>query len=101
MHDIRTIRDNPAAFDAALARRGIAGMSSVLLIMDNARRTAIHTAETATAEVNKLSRQAGEAKKQGDTLAFERLRQAVTDKKAWIAENEAQAKDEEDRRAHV
>ena len=97
MHDIRTIRDNPAAFDAALARRGIAGMSSVLLIMDNARRTAIHTAETATAEVNKLSRQAGEAKKQGDTLAFERLRQAVTDKKAWIAENEAQAKDEDKR----
>ena len=101
MHDIRTIRENPAAFDAALARRGIAGMSSVLLIMDNARRSAIHTAETATAEVNLLSRQAGEAKKQGDNDAFEALRAAVTAKKAMIAENEALAKEEDKRLADV
>lgn len=101
MHDIRTIRENPAAFDAALARRGIAGMAAVLLIMDNARRAAIHTAETATAEVNLLSRQAGEAKKQGDTAAFETLRAAVTAKKAMIAENEALARDEDKRLADV
>ena len=101
MHDIRTIRDNPAAFDTALARRGITGMASVLLIMDNARRSAIHTAETATAEVNQLSRQAGEAKKQGDTAAFETLRAAVTAKKAMIAENEALAREEDKRLADL
>ena len=29
MHDIRTIRDNPGAFDAALSRRGMSAVSSV------------------------------------------------------------------------
>ena len=28
MHDIRAIRENPAAFDAALARRGLPALSS-------------------------------------------------------------------------
>ncbi|MFT5743752.1 MAG: seryl-tRNA synthetase, partial [Paracoccaceae bacterium] len=31
MHDIRTIRENPAAFDAAQSRRGDAPLSSDLL----------------------------------------------------------------------
>ena len=34
MHDIRAIRDNPDAFDAALARRGDAPMSSSVLELD-------------------------------------------------------------------
>jgi seryl-tRNA synthetase len=38
MHDIRAIRDNPAAFDAALARRGLAPLSAELLAIDEARR---------------------------------------------------------------
>ena len=43
MHDIRAIRENPAAFDAALSRRGLAGLSSrVLAIDEGARRIAIH-----------------------------------------------------------
>ena len=37
MHDIRAIRDNPAAFDAALARRGDAPVSSDVLALDAAR----------------------------------------------------------------
>ena len=31
MHDIRAIRENPEIFDAALARRGLAPMSSEIL----------------------------------------------------------------------
>ena len=34
MHDIRTIRDNPAAFDAAMARRGLSGVSAEVLGLD-------------------------------------------------------------------
>ncbi|MFO8125677.1 serine--tRNA ligase [Yoonia sp.] len=55
MHDIRTIRDNPAAFDAALSRRGIAPVSSRILAMDEARRAKILAAETAQAEANRLA----------------------------------------------
>ena len=36
MHDIRAIRENPAAFDAALSRRGDAAMSSDILALDEA-----------------------------------------------------------------
>ena len=41
MHDIRAIRENPAAFDAAMARRGISGASSEILDIDTARRANI------------------------------------------------------------
>ena len=34
MHDIKSIRDNPAAFDAALKRRGLAPLSASLLAID-------------------------------------------------------------------
>jgi seryl-tRNA synthetase len=39
MHDIRLIRENPAAFDAALARRGAAPASDRLVALDERRRT--------------------------------------------------------------
>jgi seryl-tRNA synthetase len=55
MHDIRLIRENPAAFDAALSRRGQSGMSDQVLAIDNARRAAILAAETMQAEQNRLS----------------------------------------------
>ena len=34
MHDIRLIRDDPAAFDAALARRGVDPVSGSILALD-------------------------------------------------------------------
>jgi seryl-tRNA synthetase len=34
MHDIKWIRDNPDAFDAALKRRGLSGLSASLLALD-------------------------------------------------------------------
>ena len=45
MHDIRAIRDNPEAFDAALARRGEAAMSQAVLSLDAARRAKIARVE--------------------------------------------------------
>ena len=36
MHDIRAIRENPTQFDAALARRGLPGLSSDILALDEA-----------------------------------------------------------------
>jgi len=38
MHDIRLIRDNPDAFDAALARRGDDPRSAEILAIDESRR---------------------------------------------------------------
>jgi len=92
MHDIRAIRDNPAAFDAALAKRGDAPLSADLLAMDEARRTQIGTAEAAQAEANKAAKEAGAAKGRGDDAEFERLRALVSEKKAEIAAMNEDAK---------
>ena len=97
MHDIRLIRTDPAAFDAALARRGASPASDAILSLDTARRTAITAAEAALAERNAASKQVGAAKAKGDDAEFERLRALVAAKKDEIAalEAEAKARDEE------
>lgn len=93
MHDIRAIRENPDAFDAALARRGDAPMSAELLAVDEARRAKILAAETAQAEQNKAAKAIGAAKAQGDEAEFERLRAEVAEKKSQIAAMQAEAKE--------
>jgi seryl-tRNA synthetase len=95
MHDIRAIRDNPAAFDAALKRRGLDAVSREILALDEARRACILAAETAQAAQNAASKDVGAAKARGDDAEFDRLRALVTEKKAEIARmnEEAAAKD--------
>lgn len=92
MHDIRAIRDTPDAFDAALARRGVAPISGEILALDEARRARIHASETAQAEQNRASKEVGAAKAKGDDAEFERLRALVADKKAEVAAMQAEAK---------
>jgi seryl-tRNA synthetase len=62
MHDIRLLRDDPAGFDAALARRGSGPQSAALLALDEARRATIAQAQAAQTERNMLSKQIGAAK---------------------------------------
>ncbi|SFP24577.1 serine--tRNA ligase [Tranquillimonas alkanivorans] len=97
MHDIRAIRENPQAFDAAMARRGLSGVSDEVLKIDEARRSKITAAETAKAEQNAASKQIGAAKAAGDDAEFNRLRALVSDKKAEVARLEDEAKAEDQR----
>lgn len=97
MHDIRAIRENPAAFDAALSRRGLPGLSSEILGLDAQRRAKIAAAETAAADQNKASKEVGAAKARGDDAEFERLRALVAEKKAEIARLTAEAEAEDAR----
>ena len=96
MHDIRAIRENPAAFDAAMARRGVMDASAALLQIDGDRRAAILAAETAQADQNKASKEVGAAKAKGDEAEFERLRALVAEKKAEVAAMQARAKELDD-----
>jgi seryl-tRNA synthetase len=66
MHDIKTIRDNPQAFDAGLKRRGLAPLSASLLAIDERRRAAILASEQAQARRNAASKEIGDAKKAKD-----------------------------------
>ena len=92
MHDIKAIRENPAAFDAALIRRGDLPVSASVLKLDEARRAKIAAAETAQAEQKRAAKDVGAAKAQGNLDEFERLRALVGDKKNEVAEMQAEAK---------
>ena len=72
MHDIRLIRADPDAFDAAMARRHAEPQAAFLLQQDIRRRTAQTVLQDSQARRNVLSRQVGEGKRQGaDTAAIE------------------------------
>lgn len=96
MHDIKAIRDTPAAFDAAMARRGYENASAPILALDADRRAMILAAETAQADQNAASKLVGKAKASGDEAEFERLRALVGEKKAEVARltDDAKAKDQ-------
>ena len=92
MHDIKSIRDNPQGFDAALARRGLAPMSSQLLAIDERRRAAIQSSEQAQARRNAASKEIGEAKKTKDEARAAALMEEVAKLKTTMPELEAAAK---------
>ena len=72
MHDIRFVRDDGAAFDAAMARRGLPPVSSSLLERDAARRAAQTALQDHQARRNALAKQVGEGRRRGeDTAALE------------------------------
>jgi seryl-tRNA synthetase len=91
MHDIRAIRENPAAFDESLARRGLLPQSSDILKLDEDRRAMIQLAEHKQAEINRLSKLAGSARGAGDTATFEALRIEVNDLKTLVGSLPAKA----------
>src|SRR3546814_8500354 len=49
MHDIRLIREDPAAFDAALAKRGLEPLSAQLLALDEQKRAVSTQVQTCQA----------------------------------------------------
>ncbi|MBN8959932.1 MAG: serine--tRNA ligase [Rhizobiales bacterium] len=92
MHDIKSIRDNPEAFDAALKRRGLGALSERLLAIDETRRAAIHAFEQAQARRNAASKEIGEAKKTKDEARASSLMAEVADLKVAMPQLEDKAK---------
>jgi len=92
MHDIRFIRDNPDAFDAGLARRGLPGEAQRLIALDEERRAAIQKLETAQARRNAASKEIGEAKKNKDEARAKSLMAEVAELKDSIPKMEAAEK---------
>jgi seryl-tRNA synthetase len=92
MHDIKSIRDNPQAFDAALKRRGLAPLSASLLAIDEKRRAAIMASEQAQARRNSASKEIGDAKKAKDDVRAAKLMAEVAELKTTMPQLEAAAK---------
>jgi seryl-tRNA synthetase len=92
MHDIKSIRDNPQAFDAGLKRRGLEPMSASLLAIDEKRRAAILASEQAQARRNSASKEIGDAKKAKDDARAAKLMAEVSELKTTMPQLEAEAK---------
>jgi seryl-tRNA synthetase len=92
MHDIRFIRDNPDAFDKALARRGLEPQAQRLIAFDEQRRAKILALETAQARRNAASKEIGEAKKNKDEEKAKGLLSEVAALKELIPKMEADEK---------
>jgi seryl-tRNA synthetase len=77
MFDLKWIRDNPAAFDHAFARRGLGAQSPGVLALDEKRRRAQTELQELQAQRNETSRRVGDAMKRGNKDEAEELKTAV------------------------
>ncbi len=77
MHDIRLIRENPAAFDAGLARRGAAPAAAAIVACDSARRDLLTRMQEAQARRNEASKAIGAAMGKGDHATADALKAEV------------------------
>jgi seryl-tRNA synthetase len=93
MHDIRQIRDNPAAFDEGLKKRGLPPMSGEVLARDAELRALLVRLQTAQARRNEASKLIGQAKAKKDEAQAQALMAEVAGLK-----DEIQKGEEEERR---
>lgn len=86
MHDIRFIRENPDAFDAAMTLRGLNPHAERLIGLDAKRREATTRLQELETERNAKSKEIGKAKAQGDEARFNELRAEVERLKSEMEE---------------
>ena len=93
MHDLRQIRDDPAAFDAGLKRRGLPPQSAEILALDAKRRAAQTRLQEQQQRRNEVSRQVGAAKSKGQdaTALMAEVAQLKDAMEAATAEEQAAA----------
>ncbi|GBQ06921.1 serine--tRNA ligase [Saccharibacter floricola] len=85
MHDLKALRADPAAFDAALARRGLDPVAERLVTEDEQRRAALAELQQAQAQRKTIAREIGQAKRQGeDTSEIEARGAALRDQIAQL-----------------
>lgn len=89
MHDLKALRADPAAFDAALSRRGEQVASAAVLEADTALRAVQTALQAALARRNEASKAIGAAKAMKDDAKADALMADVALLKADIAGGEA------------
>ncbi|WP_299326452.1 serine--tRNA ligase [Parasphingopyxis sp.] len=92
MHDLKQIRENPDAFDAAMAKRGGAPVAAEILALDEQNRALLTEVQTAQACRNEASKAIGQAKAQGDEEQAQALMTEVGELKTKLPELEDRQK---------
>lgn len=90
MHDLKTIRENPQAFDAALARRGASAVAGEIVALDERRRAVLTQLQDGQARRNEASKAIGAAMAQGDHTRAEALKAEVGALKEQLPQLEEQ-----------
>jgi seryl-tRNA synthetase len=90
MHDIRFIRENPAAFNAGLARRGLEPAAEAILSLDAQARAVATEMQQGQARRNEASKAIGQAMAAKDSERAEALKAEVAALKDRLPALEAQ-----------
>ncbi|WP_109355719.1 serine--tRNA ligase [Sphingorhabdus sp. EL138] len=93
MHDLKTIRENAADFDAALARRGVEPVAATILALDEENRSIATRLQEGQARRNEASKAIGKAKGQGDEETAQALMAEVSELKASLPALEEQGRE--------
>ncbi|PPC86668.1 MAG: serine--tRNA ligase [Hyphomicrobium sp.] len=93
MHDIKWIRDNASAFDAALKRRGLEPLSDKLVALDDARKACLTQLQDAQGRRNAASKEIGKAKGAKDDALAAKLMAEVAALKETLASGEARERE--------
>ncbi|MFC4346925.1 serine--tRNA ligase [Kordiimonas lipolytica] len=88
MFDLKFIRENPEAFDKALARRGEEARAEEIIALDTSRRAVQTEAQAAQARRNEASKLIGKAKGQGNEAEAQALMEEVSGLKTRLSEME-------------
>lgn len=93
MLDIKWIRENPEALDAALAKRGAEPLSQSLIALDEKRRSAVQKAQDLLSRRNAASKEIGAAMAQKNAELADKLKGEVAEIKETLpaAEEEERA----------
>ncbi|AYG66019.1 MULTISPECIES: serine--tRNA ligase [unclassified Rhizobium] len=90
MLDIRWIRENAEAFDAALAKRGAEPQSQSLISLDEKRRSVVQSVQDMQSRRNAASKEIGAAMAQKNSELAEKLKAEVADIKTSLPAAEEQ-----------
>ena len=88
MHDIRLIRDNPEAFDAGLARRGLEPLSAQIVAADASLRALQTEIQGSLARRNEASKLIGQAMAKGNKDEADALKAEVAELKTALPAKE-------------
>ena len=88
MLDIKWIRENPEALDAALNKRGAEPLSAKLIELDDKRRAHLTKLQESQERRNSASKEIGKAKASGDEAAAQKAIAEVAEIKAFIQSGE-------------
>ena len=90
MHDIRLIRDDPQAFDAAMAWRGLGAQAGAIVVLDVAKRAVSTQLQEGLARRNEASKAIGAAMGQGRKDGADALKAEVATLKETLPALERQ-----------